>query len=272
MREHERDRRHHRQRAADLGARHVDEHQERDQHGHVGQHLHERGWRGFDRHRGRRRTADLLAGGRAEREVPRDVQHVLQAARQVVAAHLREHPHDVAEEHRGASKQQQKRDAPAAGRLGSGQEQQAEREDERAVERNVGLAERFLEELHIRLRLRRPDHEEPERRAEADREDDDVERQTDPGHTPGPGPNEEQDGREERRVERDEEPVGEAREGVALAQPLSGRDDGPAQIERQRSGDAPPARLSAPRASAGPLPPRAPPPRGKAGPSASSPR
>ena len=61
--------------------------------------------------------------------------------------------------------------------LGAGQQQDAEGEQQDAVEREVALAERLLDEIHLGGGGRGPDHQEPEEGAEADDEDRCVEGQ-----------------------------------------------------------------------------------------------
>ena len=88
--------------------------------------------------------------------------------------------------------EQQQGDPSSTGAVGSGQQQQPEREKDSAVEREVDLAEQLLQEVQFGLRRGGPDGEKPEGRAESDGEDDDVERQSRPGHPHGPCPDEEQ--------------------------------------------------------------------------------
>ena len=196
------------------------------------------------RHRGRpcRQGSgpQLLTSRRGERQVAADVEHVLQAARQIDPSDLRQRPQDVAEEHGGESGQQQHRDAPAAG---IGQQQHPEDEQQHAVQCKVPLTERLREQVDLGRRRGRADDQQPEERAESDDEDRAVEGEPLPGHPHRPGADQEPDRGEDRRVEGDVEHVGDARERIAAAQPGRRPDDRADQIQGQGDRHASPGGL-----------------------------
>ncbi len=240
QRQDEDDHRHRRDGSADLRPCEVNEHQEGDEHRAVWQHVHERIGRDGRPPDGCRRRPNLLACREREWHVAGHVQHVLQSARQVSPADLRERPHDVSEEHRREPAEQKERNPAAADVVGPGQEHDAEREQQNRVERDVGLAERLLEKIEFCDSRRRPDDEEPEECAEPDDEDRPVEREPRPGHAHRARPEQEQRRCEHRRIEGDEEDVARARERILPTQPRAGGDDGADQVETEGRGHRPP--------------------------------
>ena len=188
---------------------------------------------GAQRHRG---AAYLGAAGGGERQIAAEVEHVLQVARQIVAAHLGERPEDVGEEHRGKTAEQQHRHSPAAFAARAREQHHPEHQQQNAVEGEVGLAQRFLQQAQLDVRGRRVDHQEPEERAEADGEYRGIERQLDPRHAHGSGADHVERRGPERQIEGAEEEIGGTRKRIATLQPRDRADHNTDEIKTQREG------------------------------------
>ncbi len=146
--------------------------------------------------------------------------------------------------------------APAAGIAGPGEQQHAQHQQDDTVERDVSLAEAFLEEIDVGMKRRRVNHQEPEESAETHNERGRIERQLDPGHAYGGGADQQQRRGRHGRIESTEEDVRGTGEGVVAQQPGNDGDVHADEIQRRVRSSA-----RSTRCAAVPRPYGVPPPR-----------
>ena len=100
-------------------------------------------------------------------------------------------------------------------------QQHAAGEHHQAVEPDVGLGQRVLEQVGFALGLGGGrDHEEPEEGAESQHQDRGVEPEAQPLHAHRRRADHRQDRREDQRIEREEEQVAERRKRIDAVQPV----------------------------------------------------
>ena len=222
-REEEDDHGHHVDRARGGAAFDVNQHAERHHHGDVGDAIDQRDAQGAWRPLDSPFATQLLARRGCQPDVAREVDDVGDATRDVAAVHLRHGPDDVGDGHRReAERQEHQRAPPDRGGAGVHQENAARKQHE-AIEGDVGLRQAVLEQVGIALGFGGGgDHQEPEKRAEAQHQDRGVEPEPQPLHADRRRPKYRQDGREDERVERDEEQVADRRERIDAVEPEGG--------------------------------------------------
>ena len=187
------------------------------------------------------RPAQLLARGRRQPDVARQVDDVRYPTRNVAAVDLRHGPDDVGEGHRReAERQQHQRPARDWG-CARVHQQYAARQQHCAVQRDVALRQHVLE--HVRVVLGGGgwrDHAEPEECAEAEQQDRGVEPESRPLHANRGGADDGQHRREDERVEGEEEHVADRRERVHAEQPVGRVQQVAHRIDTDRGREQPP--------------------------------
>ncbi len=159
-----------------------------------------------------------------------------------MAGDLGHRPHDITEQHgRKADRKQQWHAAPVLVG-GAGQQQHAQRKHQNAVQRDVGLAQRVLDQVDFSARLGRPDDQEPEERAKAGHQNHRIEHELAPSHAHGGGADHEAHRHHEEGVKGDVEKIGRTRKRVALVHPRIHADRGADKIKAQRHRQAGPGR------------------------------
>jgi DNA primase len=184
------------------------------------------------RRRRRRHPLQLHARCGGERHVAHEVHDVGKLARQVVAAHLGERPDDVAGEHGSEAGEQQQRHALPAEISRAGKEQHTEHQEHHAVEREIGLAQHLLEKIDLVLLRGRAQHQEPEERTEAHREDRRIHRELDPGHAHRGGADQEDRRSRQGQVEGTIEKVSRTGKRIEATQPGADPDAFAQEVER----------------------------------------
>ncbi len=190
------------------------------------------------------RAAHLLARRRDEPGVAREVHRVREAARQVGPGHLGHRPDDVGERHGRETDRQEHERAPRDRAGACVHQQDAEREQHQAVQRDIALRQDVLDDVGVAFRGgRRPDHEEPEEGAETEHEDRRVECEAHPLHAHGRGADRGENAGEQERVEPHEADVADRRKRIDAEHPVDRVQQVADAVDADRRGEEGPGAL-----------------------------